>query len=225
MKGAELRWWAQTVGAAVLTAWALTSFVVRPFRIPTASMEDTLRAGDRVLVLPAAYGLRVPGTRARWPARAPKRGDLLVFEFPTEDPAEVHCHGPQAGKLWLKRAVGVPGDVVAVKDGVFFLNGAQAGSEPFAKRTAPAPCAKSPVELPPAAYQKAWEERRLDMELGEGVRDHFGPVTVPAGAVFALGDNRDGSCDSRFWGPVWDRYVAGKAVFIYWPPSRMGFAR
>lgn len=220
----EAIWWAQTVGAAVLAAWALTSFVVRPFRITMESMADTLQVGDRVLVLPAAYGLRAPRGRARWPARAPKMGDLLVFEFPTEDPAEVHCHGPQVGRLWLKRVVALPGDSVAMKDGVFLLNGAHPG-EPFAKRTAPTPCAKSPVELSPVETQRAWEERRLDMEQGEAVRDHFGPVTVPAGGVFVLGDNRDGSCDSRFWGPVWDRYALGRAVFVYWPLTRIGFVR
>ena len=224
MKEGSLRWWAQTLGAALLVAWTVTSFIVRPFRIPTESMEDTLKVGDRALVLPAAYGLRLPGGRRRWPSAAPQAGDLLVFEFPTDDKEEVHCTGRQAGRLWLKRVLGVPGDVVALKDGVFSLNGAPV-SEPFAKRTALAPCAKPPVTLPPEEYQRVWEARRLDIEVGDGVRDHFGPVKVPAGAVFALGDNRDGSCDSRFWGPVWDRYVAGKAVFVYWPPSRIGFIR
>lgn len=224
MKEGEIRWWAVTLGSAVLAAWALTSFVVRPFRIPTESMEDTLKVGDRVLVLPAAYGLRLPGTRTRWPALSPKRGDLLVFAFPTEDRAEVHCTGVQAGKLWLKRVVGVPGDAVALVDGRLSVNGA-APDEPYAKRTALVPCAKPPVSPTPEEYQRLWEARRLDVEVGDGVRDHFGPVTVPPGAAFALGDNRDGSCDSRFWGPVWDRYAAGKAVFVYWPPSRMGFIR
>ena len=221
----EARWWAQTLGAAVLVAGVCISFIARPFRIPSASMEDTLKVGDRVLVLPAAYGLRLPGTRARWPRRAPKAGDLLVFSFPTDDKSEVHCTGTQAGRLWLKRVLGVPGDVVEMRDGALFVNGAHAGAEPYAKHTALAPCAKSPVTLPPAEYQKSWEERRLDMEVGDAVRDHFGPVTVPAGASFALGDNRDGSCDSRFWGPVWDRYVTGQAVFVYWPPSRIGIIR
>lgn len=224
MKFGELRWWAQSLGAAVLIAWLLTSFVVRPFRIPAGSMEDTLKAGDRVLVLPAAYGLRVPGGGARWPALSPKKGDLLVFAFPTEDPAEVHCTGTQAGKLWLKRVVGVPGDLVELVDGRLSVNGA-APKEPFAKRTAAGPCAKPPVSPTPEEYQTLWESRRLDMEVGDGVRDHFGPVTVTAGATFVLGDNRDGSCDSRFWGPVWDRYAVGKAVFVYWPPSRIGFVR
>lgn len=217
--------WAQAFGAAFLAAGACISFVARPFRIPSASMEDTLKVGDRVLVLPAAYGLRLPGTRTRWPARPPKKGDLLVFHFPTDDPAEVHCTGTQAGRLWLKRVIGLPGDAVELRDGALFLNGAPAGTERYAKRTAAAPCAKPPVTLPTPEYQASWESRRLDMEVGDGVRDHFGPVTVPPGSAFVLGDNRDGSCDSRFWGPVWDRYTVGQAAFVYWPPSRIGFIR
>lgn len=218
------RWWGQTLGAAALLAFLTTSFVVRPFRIPTESMEDTLKVGDRVLVLPAAYGLRLPGTHVRWPALSPKKGDLLAFAFPSEDPAEVHCTGVQNGKLWLKRVVGVPGDAVALSSGVLTVNGA-VPAEPYMKRTAAAPCAMPPVRPTPEEYQRLWEARRVDVEVGDGVRDHFGPVTVPAGAVFAIGDNRDASCDSRFWGPVWDRYAVGRAFFVYWPPSRIGFVQ
>ncbi|MDE2290845.1 MAG: signal peptidase I, partial [Elusimicrobia bacterium] len=171
----------------------------------------------------AAYGLRLPGGR-RLASRPPRRGDLLVFRFPSEDPSELHCTGRLYGKDFLKRVVGLPGDVVEVRDGQLLVDG-RPPREPYVLHTALSVCARPPVDLSPRDYERTWLERRLDREVGEGIRDHFGPVTVPAGDTLVLGDNRDGSCDSRFWGPVPDRYVEGRAVAVYWPPWRVGFIR
>ncbi|OIO11933.1 MAG: signal peptidase I, partial [Elusimicrobia bacterium CG1_02_63_36] len=70
--------------------------------------------------------------------------------------------------------------------------------------------------------QEFWQNRELDSKLGDTMKDHFGPVTVPEGSYFVMGDNRDASCDGRFWGPVQKKYVKGKAWILYWPPNRMG---
>lgn len=210
---AELLAWGEALAAAGLTAAFVTAFLVQPFRIPTGSMEDTLRVGDRVLVEKVSPRLR--GAR---------RGELLAFRFPDDRPS-LHCTGLLGGKDFLKRVVALPGETVEVRDAVLFVNGSPAGPEPWAKRLSAGACAHPPAALTPAEYQKAWEEGRLDQEQGEGLRDHFGPVAVPPGSTMVLGDNRDASCDSRFWGPVPDGSVKGKAVFIYWPPSRIGRPR
>ena len=218
--------WAEAVASAALLAALAMAFLVQAFRIPSASMEDTLRAGDRLFVNKAVYGLRLPFLGRRVLALGSVgRGDVLVFRFPSDDPAELHCTGPQSGKDYVKRVIGLPGDRVEVRDGVLLLNGTQAGAEPYAKHTASQPCARPPAALSAELYQKAWEERRLDQELGEGLRDHFGPVTVPPGSYLVMGDNRDGSCDSRFWGPVPERFIKGRAGLLYWPPSRVGFVK
>ena len=81
------------------------------------------------------------------------------------------------------------------------------------------------VPMPPAQYQQVWQNRNLDKTVGDYIRDNFGPVTVPEGSYFAMGDNRDHSCDSRYWGPVPETFLKGKAWFIYWPPSRMTIVR
>ncbi|MBI5596344.1 MAG: signal peptidase I, partial [Elusimicrobia bacterium] len=209
---AEALPWAESGAAAALAAAFVTAFLVQPFRIPTGSMEDTLRAGDRVLVEKVS--------RRLGPAR---RGDLLAFRFPDDRPS-LHCTGLLGSKDFLKRVVGLPGETLQVKDAVLLVGGVPA-PEPWAKRLSAGACAAPPAALTPAEYQKAWEEGRLDQEQGEGLRDHFGPVVVPPGSTLVLGDNRDASCDSRFWGPVPERFVKGKAVFIYWPPSRIGRPR
>lgn len=210
---AEALPWAAAAAAAALGGAFVTAFVVQPFRIPTGSMEDTLRVGDRVLVEKVSRRLG-----------AARRGDLLAFRFP-EDRPSLHCTGLLGGKDFLKRVVALPGETVEVREAVLYVNGTPAGPEPWAKRLSAGACAHPPAALTPAEYQKAWEEGRLDQEQGEGLRDHFGPVTVPPGSYMVLGDNRDASCDSRFWGPVPEGQVKGKAVFIYWPPGRIGRPR
>ncbi|MBI3300152.1 MAG: signal peptidase I [Elusimicrobia bacterium] len=202
------------LGLAVVAAALIRSFLVQAFAISTGSMEDTLRPGDLILVDKLTTRLR-----------APALGELLAFHFPSDDPAELHCTGPMAGKDFLKRVVGVGGDVIELRDGALYRSGSAVGAEPYVKDLSPMPCAKPPASLPPAAYQRAWEERRIEQEMGEGLRDHFGPVTVPPGAYFVLGDNRDASCDSRFWGPVPARSVKGVGRLVYWPPARIGPVR
>jgi len=145
----------------------------------------------------------------------------VVFEFPSQNANEVHCGSVQSGKDFIKRAVAVGGDTVEVRDGVLTINGKAVESEDYALYSDPRRLPPPQRTLPLGDYQRIWEEHRLDAEMGDLVRDHFGPVSVPAGSYFVMGDNRDRSCDSRFWGPVPDRYLKGKAWFLYWPPGRM----
>lgn len=220
--------WADTVFSATLLAWLLMSFVLQAFKIPSSSMENTLLIGDHLFVNKFLYGLRVPFTGHRvMPFKPVSRGDIVVFRFPVDDPRELHCGSLQFGKDFIKRVIGVPGDVVQVVNGQVHINGKHVGEEPYAqyKSQYREPESVRAKELSRERYQELWAGHKLDMELQDVMKDHMGPVTVPPKSYFVMGDNRDASCDSRYWGPVEERYIKGKAWFMYWPPSRMSVVR
>lgn len=220
--------WADTVFSAALMASLLMMFVIQAFKIPSASMEKTLLIGDHLFVNKFLYGARVPITGRRiLPLRQPKRGDVLVFQFPVDNPTELHCGSVQYGKDFIKRLIGEPGDTIEVREGRVILNGKPIGDEPYALHDEPYREPESPhaKEISPERYQQLWQEHHLDAELQNNQRDFFGPVKVPPHSYFMMGDNRDHSCDSRYWGPVEEKYVKGNAWFLYWPPSRMGAVR
>jgi len=214
--------WAETVFSAVLLASLLMYFVIQAFKIPSSSMEPTLLVGDHLFVNKFIYGVRVPLTGKRVLQFHPvQRGDIIVFQFPTDDPEELHCGSIQYKKDFIKRVIALPGDLVELREGIIFVNGERA--EPQYGVMEPAPRIPRPrLDLTPEQYDETWVSRRLDDRLGDTMRDYFGPITVPAKSYFVLGDNRDHSCDGRFWGPVHQRYLKGKAWVRYWPPRRMG---
>lgn len=205
-KRSKLREWTESVLWAVIIALLLRAFVVQAFRIPSGSMEDTLLVGDFLFVNKFIYGMKLPFTeRTIVPGyREPGRGDVIVFKFPLD------------GRDFIKRCVAVAGDTVRVRDRELYINGRRP-DEPYALHKA-----WDLVEIPDAVmsdvfradYQRAWEERTF-VNL-PWMRDNFGPVVVPAGCVFGMGDNRDNSLDSRFWGPLPITSLLGKAEFIYW---------
>ena len=220
--------WADTVFSSALLAWVLMTFLIQAFKIPSGSMEKTLLIGDHLFVNKFIYGLRVPiwGKRILT-LRGVQRGDVMVFEFPVPDPHDSHCGKINAGENFIKRVVGLPGETVTVKEGRVFIDGKVMSDEHYAQwddgfRQPESVHAK---ELTPEKYQELWQTHHLDRELGDIQRDFFGPVKVPAGQYFMMGDNRDHSCDSRYWGPVDEGFIKGKAWFIYWPPSRMKVVR
>jgi signal peptidase I len=221
--------WADTVFSAALMASLLMMFVVQAFKIPSASMEKTLLIGDHLFVNKFLYGVRVPISGRRiLPLRKPRHGDILVFQFPVEDPTELHCGSVQYGKDFIKRLIGEPGDTIQVVQGRVIRNGQPLGEEaPYAVHDSNymEPVSPRAKDLTPERYQQLWETHHLDEELNNNERDFFGPVKVPPNSYFMMGDNRDHSCDSRYWGPVDEKYVKGNAWFLYWPPSRMGAAR
>jgi len=215
--------WADTIFSSILLAVIVMYFLVQAFKIPSGSMRDTLLEGDHLFVNKAVYGMKIPLTDRRMlKFRDIKRGDIVVFTFPSENPAEQHCGGSQYGKDFIKRMMGMPGDTIEMREGMLLINGKQAENEVYAKYS-------DPVRIPgperkaigDKEYQQLWESRNLGRAYGEAVRDSFGPVKVPADSYFAIGDNRDHSCDSRFWGPVPAKSIKGRAMFIYWPPGRM----
>lgn len=220
--------WADTVFSAAFMASLLMMFVLQAFKIPSASMEKTLLIGDHLFVNKFLYGMRVPVSGRRvLPIRQPRRGDVVVFQFPVDDPTELHCGSVQYGKDFIKRLIGEPGDTVEVRAGRVILNGQLLAEEPYAIHDEPYREPESPhaKEMSPERYQQVWQAHHLDAELQNNQRDFFGPVKVPPHSYFMMGDNRDHSCDSRYWGPVEERYIKGNAWFLYWPPSRMGAVR
>lgn len=176
---------------AVVFALFVRTFLFQAFEVPTPSMEKTLLVGDHVLVNKFAFAPHRGGPLARWlPYRPIRRGDVFVFKYP-----------PDPERDFVKRAVGLPGDVVAIRDKELFVNGARQ-SEPRVFHSDGFVRADDP--LLPASYRH---------------RDQLPAISVPRDAVFALGDNRDDSNDSRFWGPAPAAAVKGRPLFVYWSLS------
>jgi signal peptidase I len=163
-------------------------FVFQAFKIPSPSMEDNLLVGDHLIVNKFIYGPKLAGPFGKlFPLRDVERGDIIVFRFP-ENP-EID---------YVKRVIGLPGEVVTIQDKKVSVNGRQL-DEPYAVFDDPQVFPAEPL-LP--------ENFRL--------RDNFGPVTVPDGYYFAMGDNRDHSADSRYWGGVPRGHIKGRAFMVYW---------
>lgn len=198
------RWlweWAKSLVIALLLFFVIRTFVVEAFRIPTGSMENTLLVGDFLLVNKAVYGAQVPGTGINLPAfDDPERLDVLVFSPP---------HEPN--KNYVKRVVGVPGDTLMMRDKTLFVNGAPQ-REPFARQTDTA----RDIFVPGMLWQRSFLLDGADAELYRPSRDNWGPITIPHDYFFMLGDNRDDSEDSRYWGLVHESAVKGRPIFIYY---------
>ncbi len=216
--------WSETVFSAVLLASVVMYLFIQAFKIPSGSMERTYLVGDHLFVNKFIYGFRIPYTRTKvLKFRKVQRGDIVVFQFPSSDPQEFQCGGSQYGKDFIKRVVGMPGDMVEVRDGQLYLNGVKAEDEAYTQFLDSFRYPKADIKIMPDIYQSYWEKRQLGKMFSEYIRDNFGPVTVPAGHYLVMGDNRDRSCDSRYWGAVPENLIKGKAWLTYWPPSRMGF--
>ncbi|HOW28782.1 MAG TPA: signal peptidase I [Elusimicrobiota bacterium] len=212
--------WSDTGFSAILLAAFIMYFFVQAFKIPSGSMRMTLLEGDHLFVNKFIYGTRIPLTSKKiWRFRKIQRGDVVVFRFPTEDK-----ENPHYGKDFIKRAIGLPGDVIEIRKKVVYVNG-QPLSESYVNFDDS--YVIPPLRPYPSAeeFQKYWQEGTLAQSAGEMVRDHFGPITIPQGYYFVMGDNRDRSFDARFWGPLPDQYVKGRAWFLYLPMKRIKLIR
>lgn len=212
--------WANTVYFAGFVASLVMFFLVQAFKIPSASMENTLLIGDHLFVNKAVYGFRVPFTKKHFlPFKQVEREDIVIFTFPATHKEQINCGGLQYGKDFVKRVIGMPGDKVEVRQGRVWLNDEELPQQPY-ERYEELERVPKEGEYDMTEYQALWKTHRLDNELGMELRDNFGPVVVPENTYFVMGDNRDNSCDSRFWGPVPRENIKGKAWFIHWPVSR-----
>jgi signal peptidase I len=199
------RWmweWFKAISTAIVLFLVIRTFIVEAFKIPTGSMENTLLVGDFLLVNKAVYGAEVPVAHARLPAFAtPGRGDVIVF-LPPHDPS----------KNYVKRLVGLPGDTLEMRDKVLYLDG-EPQAEPYARHIDPFSDPIDPRMSWQLEYTPAGAPPGRSLQPS---RDNWGPVVVPEGKYFALGDNRDNSEDSRYWGFVDAGAVKGRPMFIYY---------
>lgn len=199
------RWiweWIKSGLIAFVLFLVIRTFIVEAFRIPTGSMENTLLVGDFLLVNKAIYGAQVPGTGLQLPAFGePEQGDIVVFVPP---------HEPD--KNFVKRLVGAAGDTLEMRDKVLYLNG-EAQVEPYVQHTDASGMA---ISLPSMLWQREHLVPGVDPETYRPTRDDWGPIVVPEGRIFVLGDNRDDSEDSRYWGFVDTQKLKGQPLFIYY---------
>ncbi len=180
----------------------LRSFIAEPFKIPSGSMEPTLKNGDFILVNKFTYGLRLPVIRNKVvELNDPKRGDVMVF-FP-----------PHRKNYYIKRVVGVPGDVITMQGAHIYVNGVL---QPQTVK------AKLPVQRPThifASETLGGVEHDIRRQIVPGRLSQDRTYRVPEGQYFMMGDNRDDSSDSREWGFVPEENIVGKAFFVWmhWP--------
>jgi len=183
---ATAREYVEAVLVAVVFALFVKAFLFEAYQVPTGSMEESLLVGDHVVVDKLAWAPRGLPWGPLLPHREIARGDVVVFRGP-EDP----------GRDFIKRAVALGGETVEIRAKRLFVDGIER-DEPNVVHRDPALLTGHAV---PASLRG---------------RDEMPPRTIPAGAFFALGDNRDESRDSRAWGPVARRLVKGRALFVYW---------
>ncbi len=180
------------------------SFVAEPFKIPSGSMMPTLLVGDFILVNKFAYGLRLPVLNTKIVSLGePERGDVFVFRFP-ENPKEDY----------IKRVVGLPGDEVTYRNKTLYINGVEVAESEVGPYTGPSEAGRSMAGAQ-VKEERLGEVQHRIMEIPRVWVGHEGTWRVPPGHYFAMGDNRDNSADSRFWGFVPQENLVGKA-FVIW---------
>jgi len=235
VSGSTLSWWQRfertTVGeylkvivlAAIIVFGFIRPCVVEGYRIPSESMEETLLVGDRILVCKFIYGVNVPGLNAKFlDYHKPARGDVFVFQPP---------HDPRP---YIKRIVAVAGDMVETTGNTLYVNGKAIDDSNYAKHLPARPSAsvaptqwrfprlRSMPDFPPFREPEhipdgeAFDEYKLPSKDFKQQFREGKPFVVPEGYVFAMGDNRDMSRDSRSWGPVPVESIKGQAFMIYW---------
>ena len=218
LKTKALRFWREEGRSLLLLAVAL--FAVRSSLadwndVPTGSMKPTILEGDRVYVNKLAYDLKVPFSTwhiARW--ADPARGDIVVF------------FSPYDGKRLVKRVVGLPGDTIELRNDALILNGQQVSYRPLAEARLRDVAATDRETHVFATEEMPGKTHAVAAYPAVQAKRNFGPFTVPAGQYFVMGDNRDDSFDSRYWGPVDRSRIVGRATAVvlsfdhqnYWMP-------
>lgn len=220
-KKSKLRENIEAIVLALVIALFIKTFIIDVYKIPTGSMIPTIKIGDFIVAEKFIYGAKIPFTKKRLPAiRRPRRGDIIIFLAPHYNPPNIIVQiftpviytlslgfvniDPQP-KFYVKRCIGLPGDEVEIINKEVYING--------------------------KLLKGWWPDYHVDPEVippGDGLinhRDFYGPITVPPNKYFMLGDNRDRSNDSRFWGFVKRNDIYGKSLVRYWPPKRIGIVK
>jgi signal peptidase I len=189
-KHSSAREWYESLLVAGIFVLFVRTFVVQTYQVPTGSMEKTILVGDHLLVNKFAYAPRLAGWARLFPYRDVHRGDIIVFKKPGDD--------VNPGNVLVKRAVAGPGQTVLVRDKALLVDGKPADG-PGVQHTDPEVYPNDPA-IPDMARR----------------RDQFGPFTVPTNSWFGMGDNRDNSLDSRYWGAIPREYIFGRPTILYW---------
>ncbi|HKJ70777.1 MAG TPA: signal peptidase I [Gammaproteobacteria bacterium] len=197
--------YARSLFPVILVVFLIRSFVVEPFKIPSGSMRPTLQVGDFLLVNKFEYGLRIP--LVGWKLTdgdAPRRGDVIVFQYPRNESVD-----------YIKRIVGLPGDRVAFHDHTVYVNGEPVPKNPegpYSYRS------KRGQTVHTQRFIERTDSHRYDVLYTRDKRGRtlYEPIKVPAGEYFVMGDNRDNSNDSRYWGYVPEENILGRAFVIWW---------
>ncbi|MEO7072052.1 MAG: signal peptidase I [Rhodanobacter sp.] len=228
--------WARSLFPVVLVVLLLRSFVAEPFRIPSGSMMPTLDVGDFILVNKFAYGLRVPAFNNKFvDLGEPKRGDVVVFRFPgylcpTVDglvrSGDISCsdpHAPVPQQNWIKRVIGLPGDSIEVHGADLIVNGVRVKADEIGTYVGNPERTVEQTMLDMGAT--VWTEhlggvdhaiaRMPAYTTPRSIPNERVPSTVPAGCYLVMGDNRNDSLDSRWWGCMPEKNLAGKAFLIW----------
>jgi signal peptidase I len=187
-KKSTIREYFESIVIAVILALFIRTFVVQAFKIPTGSMENNLLIGDHLLVNKLVFGPTASRLeRMIMPVGQIKRGDVIVFKYPEEPERD-----------FIKRVIGLPGETLEVREKKVYINGKPL-DEPYVH-----------FLQPPSTSSELSEVTSFD------VRERYGPVTIPPDQYFMMGDNRDNSQDSRYWGFLSRDLIKGKALVIYW---------
>jgi signal peptidase I len=206
-EGSALVEWAKSILFAAVLFLVFRTFLIQTFVITSGSMENTLLVGDFLLVNRAAIGSRIPLTDIRIPGYSdPERGDILVFDPPHEEDLKL-----------VKRLIGMPGDTLEMRDKVLYLNG-DAREEPYVVITEYGDQFDNSM---------MWQRDHLVESVSSAdyrpSRDNWGPIVIPEEHYFMLGDNRDTSLDSRYWGLLEAWRLEGRAVAIYFSYDKQSF--
>ena len=228
---ARVPWWIEypvSFFPVILIVFLLRSFLVEPFKIPSGSMLPTLLIGDFILVNKYTYGIRLPVVNVKvLDVSQPERGEVMVFRFPKNTSVD-----------YIKRVIGVPGDVVAYKDKRLHVNGKPVPASPEGTFHDIEPglnmvqFQRLREHLGSHDYYTLNRVERPPLNLTDVERfphrdncvynDQGFTCKVPPGHYFMMGDNRDSSSDSRYWGFVPDRNIVGKAFMIWWNFDELG---
>ncbi len=210
-----VREYAEAIFVALFVALFLRHFFVEAFKIPSASMVPTLLVGDHIFVNKFVFGTRIPFTTKKIrQGRVPNRGEIIVFIYPKD-----HT------KDYIKRVVGLPGDKIEVKKDVVYVNDEEV-KQVFTEKYLYADVNQSCEDYPYENHTELLGGVSHSILNDEGrYPTNFGPVYVEPDHLFVMGDNRDNSSDSRFWGQVPMNLVKGRALFIWLSLNSCGFGQ
>ena len=181
-----IREWTEALIFAVVVATVVRTYFFAPFQIPSGSMLPTIQIGDHIFASMYTYGSPIPFTDHKLFKKPVKRGDIVIFPYPQDPSID-----------YIKRAVGLPGETLEIRDDQVFIN-------------------EKPLNEPYAYFEPNERKSRQAQGLDAAPSSRYGPVKIPKGKLFAMGDNRYNSADSRFWGFVDIDTITGKGQIIYW---------